>query len=605
MFKEWLDNQKYKEIDFNSPIFPKAKDRDFWNSKYNEEVIKKAEEKLGFEWPIIRASQHMAFKKEGNRVVQETPYFARRNALAALFYGELLEYKGRFLSDIVDGIYIICEETAWTLSAHPALGGQNIPMGFPKHIELFSAETAALLSAIYYGLYDELNKFCPEILLIMKKNIKERILDTYLVRTDYWWFGYGERKPNNWNPWVLSNVLTAYLLMEVERPILDAAIKKLFTEIDNYYNAMPEDGGCDEGFAYWLHAGGKLLEFCDRVYVATKGIINVFDDEKLKNILRYVYRTYIGGDWVVNFADGSPKATSSAVPILAYLCGVRTGDENFLTFAKMRNEYGEKSDTKSPRSFATWQVTRSLSSIIYAKDMQNIADKDFNPDEICVLPDLQNCYMREGKWFYAAKGGFNHESHNHNDVGSFLTFYDNSPVLVDPGCGIYTKKTFSDERYDIWTMQSGWHNLPVINGCEEPFGDEFKCDSFSTEGKATSIEFQSAYQAKAGVKSVKRAISFADGGLNIADNFVFEADSNLVAEHFVTPLDVKVEGKAVIIDGKFSLCADTDCEILLESVDFEGDTSLTNAWETDKMNRIKFVFKTGKKADITISLRRI
>ncbi|MBQ2704940.1 MAG: heparinase II/III family protein [Clostridia bacterium] len=598
MFFEWTDKQKFKEIDFSNHIFPKANDREFWNTKYNVEVVKAAEEYLGFEWPIIRATQHMAFIKEGNRVAQETPYFARRNALAALFYGELLEYKGRFLPDIVDGIYIICEETAWTISAHCAIQGQNIPMGFPRHIELFSAETSALLSAIYYAFYDELNEFCPEILSIMKKNIKERILDTYLVRTDYWWFGYdSKRKPNNWNPWVLSNVLASYLLMEVERPILDAAIKKLFTEIDNYYNAMPEDGGCDEGYVYWLHAGGKLFEFCNHVYLATNGVINLFKDEKLKNILKFIYRPYIWDNWVVNFADGSPKAVSGAVPILAYMCGLRTEDENFFTFAKARNSVCGVLNSS--------QVMRSLYSIIYAKDIESLPDKEFSPDEICVLPDLQNCYIRNGKWFYAAKGGFNHESHNHNDVGSFLAFYDNNPVLVDPGCGVYTKKTFSEHRYEIWTMQSGWHNLPVINGCEEPFGAEFKCNRFDVDGKKTVIDFEGAYDKNAGLKSVSRVIEPTDDSILLTDSFVFENASNTVAEHFVTHLDVRVEDGKVVIGDNFMLTTDTDCEILLDYVDFEGDKSLTSSWGTDKMNRIKFVYKTGDKATISIVLRRM
>lgn len=596
MFIEWTDKQRFKEVDFSAPLFPKAKDREFWNSKYNEDVVKKAENLLGYEWPLIRASHHMAFKKDGNRKAQEVPYFGRRNALAALFYGEVLEYKGRFIPDIVDGIYLTCEEMAWTLSAHPAVEGQNIPMGFPKHIELFSAETAALLAAIYYGLYDELKEFCPEILVIMKRNIKERILDTYLVRTDYWWFGYNS-KPNNWNPWVLSNLLATYLLMEVERPVLDAALKKLFTEIEHYYNVMPTDGGCDEGYVYWLHAGGKLLEFCNHIYVATKGVINVFADEKFQNILKFIYRPYIGGDWVVNFADGSAKVTSAAVPILAYMCGLRTGDKSFFTFTKARNKSGTVLNTS--------QVMRCLYSIIYAKDMQNLADERFNPDDVCVLPQLQNCYMREGKWFYAAKGGHNHESHNHNDVGSFLVFYDNSPVLVDPGCGVYTKKTFSEHRYEIWTMQAGWHNLPVINGCEEPFGAEFKCNRFDVDGKKTIIDFESAFDNSAGLKSVSRVIAPDDEGITLTDSFVFENSTNTISEHFVTPLEVKVEKGCAIIDGRFCLISDTHCEIFLDYADFEGDTTLTNNWNTDKMNRIKFIYKADDKAKISISLRRV
>ncbi|MFF5249487.1 hypothetical protein ACFY3V_34860 [Streptosporangium sp. NPDC000095] len=42
--------------------------------------------------------------------------------------------------------------------------------------------------------------------------------------------------------------------------------------------------------------------------------------------------------------------------------------------------------------------------------------------------------------FLAAKGGYNVESHNHNDVGPFIVALDARPVLVDVGVGEYTAR---------------------------------------------------------------------------------------------------------------------------------------------------------------------
>ncbi len=64
----------------------------------------------------------------------------------------------------------------------------------------------------------------------------------------------------------------------------------------------------------------------------------------------------------------------------------------------------------------------------------------------------------------AAKGGFNNESHNHNDVGTFSLYVNTIPVILDAGVGTYAKQTFGKDRYTIWTMQSNYHNLPMING---------------------------------------------------------------------------------------------------------------------------------------------
>jgi hypothetical protein len=38
----------------------------------------------------------------------------------------------------------------------------------------------------------------------------------------------------------------------------------------------------------------------------------------------------------------------------------------------------------------------------------------------------------------------------------------------------YTRKTFSSQRYEIWTMQSGYHQLPKINGVDQMQGRQYK-----------------------------------------------------------------------------------------------------------------------------------
>lgn len=97
----------------------------------------------------------------------------------------------------------------------------------------------------------------------------------------------------------------------------------------------------------------------------------------------------------------------------------------------------------------------------------------------------------------ATKGGFNNESHNHNDVGNFVVFYDGLPVFIDVGVGTYTRKTFSEERYDIWTMQSAYHNLPTLNGEMQLDGDAFRAKDFdfliSERETSVSMDISGAY----------------------------------------------------------------------------------------------------------------
>ena len=41
--------------------------------------------------------------------------------------------------------------------------------------------------------------------------------------------------------------------------------------------------------------------------------------------------------------------------------------------------------------------------------------------------------------YLSAKGGNNGESHNHNDVGSFVLYCDGKPAVIDVGTGVYEK----------------------------------------------------------------------------------------------------------------------------------------------------------------------
>ena len=94
--------------------------------------------------------------------------------------------------------------------------------------------------------------------------------------------------------------------------------------------------------------------------------------------------------------------------------------------------------------------------------------------DVTWYPETEFCYMKnKNGMFVAAKGGFNNESHNHNDVGTFSLYVNTIPVIIDAGVGTYTKQTFGKDRYTIWTMQSNYHNLPMINGISQKFGQDY------------------------------------------------------------------------------------------------------------------------------------
>ena len=599
MFKKWLSENRVEDFDFSAPLFPPACDRRFWESKKVDYFIEFAETHMGFDWPIIKATDYMAYIKEASRVAQENPYFARRKALLALVVAELFEYKGRFLPDILNGIFAICEETYWGLSAHkpPVSGSYNIPEADIGYIDLYAAETGEILSLAYYFLYDEFNEFCPEILERIEYETERRIIIPYLHHADFWWMGYTERKINNWNPWIISNVLTTFLIMEKRKTYLNRGIVKMMSEIQNYYDAIPEDGGCDEGFGYWNAAGARVFDFCEQLYNSTKGKINLFGDEKFQKMGKYAVFSHIDKNYFVNFADGHTFQSRPDLSGMLYLFGKRIEDESLMCLSKFFIPDWKNVNYGRYR----YQMKYLLYSFINREKIEKLPE--ISHDKKYFLPDLQCSFMRNGKWFYAAKAGHNHESHNHNDVGSFIAYYDGNPVLIDVGCLIYNQKTFSPQRYEIWCMQSDWHNLPVINGVSQKDGWQYKANNFSVKEKATEISFISAYDEGTSCKDVTRKIEFSENGITVEDDFSFTKENNTVSEHFITDKDVVIKDNTAIIGGEFVLDCGDECEISVKAAELDG--LLTSQWKTDTLKQICFNFEAENHKIIKFNLRRI
>lgn len=596
MFRKWLEDHSAADFDLSNSLYPPACNREFWDGKYDPYYVSEAEKYLGYEWPMIRATQYMEVSKTGDRRAQETPHFARRTVLCTLLMGEIAEHKGRFIPDIIDGIFAICEESFWGVSAH--IGGMPTK-DTECCIDLFVAETGSLLAMACHMLKDELDTACPRLIPRVEREIRRRIFDSYIDNTRSPWMGYGY-PVNNWTSWIISNLLTAYLICEKDKAVLARAVDKMMYEINTLYTTIPDDGGCDEGACYWAVSGGSIFEFCDQLYVASGGKIDFFSDEKLLKICQFEYRMYLGSGYFTNFADGSPKVTHSVTGLL-YVMSLRLGDPRFAVLAKDLRSNDPEKENITPVAERDAKIKRRLYEMIYSADIENAPD--IVPAETEFFSRTEVALVRNSEWCIAAKGGHNAENHNHNDVGSFIAYCDSSPVLVDPSCGTYTAFSGGVTRYDIWTNHSGWHNVPEINGQKQKSGREYRACSFRLNGNTIEVSFAGAYPKDAAALSLDRSIFADEAGVTLHDRITL-SDTGTVTEHFITPLSVRVDDYRVLIGEEYILECDTPAEIALDSVDFEGDERLTLYWKTEKMNRIGFTFVTDA-ADVSFTLRRI
>jgi hypothetical protein len=613
--------------DYSWIKYPDYNDRTEWEKfpkELREKYIKEGKKYLDFVWPIVRATEYLAFDRIGDRMVMENPQSERMKALQSLVLAELMEGKGRFMDDIINGTFLFCEQTYWGLSACFYLyknidldNGEkfkpNLPNNEDSIIDLWVGEIGSDLAWIYYFFKDEFNKTSPIVSRRLKYELTNRILEPYYIRNDLWWIRGGIRgNVNNWTPWCNYNVLTCILLVEEDSVKKINGVYKTMESVDLFYNIYPNDGGCDEGPAYWGYAGGKAFEYISLLDKASKGKISIFDHPLIGEIGRYVYRAYIaGGKYFINFADSSPKGQSRAGVIYQY--GQKIEDQTltgFGAFQLSKMKYGEE-----PEITTLGPVLANLFSLDgwekYAENEPLIGEYYF--------PDLQVAVVRDKEgssdgFFMAAKGGHNDEQHNHNDVGSCIIFYNGNPVLVDAGVGTYTKQTFSNERYKIWTMQSDYHNLPLINGISQNQGRNYKAkDSRFTKGKSKitfSTNITDAYPQEAGVENWIREYSFERGEkITISDNFKLKKISGKTELHFITPLQCNTEIPGVVYLKGEDITIQMKYGNNVQNVRFEckeiDDEKLTKVWG-NKMFILVFDIKgisTGK-IPIDISVKK-
>jgi len=131
--------------------YPVAADRVAWESlpaDVRKDMVEGGEKQLKGDWPVLPVSVFMEYKRDGNRSHYEHLRSARRGRLLALTMAECAEGKGRFLDEVLNGLWATCEETYWGLPAH--LGAQKAGPGLPDYaepiVDLFAAETSQQVS---------------------------------------------------------------------------------------------------------------------------------------------------------------------------------------------------------------------------------------------------------------------------------------------------------------------------------------------------------------------------------------------------------------------------------------------------------------------------
>ncbi len=431
--------------------------------------------------------------------------------------------------------------------------GNTLPDKYEPTVDLFAAETGAMLAWTYYLLGAALDTVSPVVRPRMAREIAERILDVNRHRSDFPWQGnLGGHRVNNWNPWICSNWLTCLLAIEEDPRRRAADVHRLLQTLDRFVVPYPRDGGCDEGPNYWGRAGLSLYDNLELLYGATQGQVDFFAEERVREIGRFIYRAHISEDYYLNFADASALVVPEAALTLNY--GVRIADPEMIEFGKwllscqdfLHMGFEDGTGVKKPSSLG-----RALASLFPLQDLEEVAGTPPLCRDVW-LPDTQVMCARDqdgaAQGFYVAlKGGHNEESHNHNDIGAFVVYADGKPLLVDIGVEEYTAKTFGPHRYDIWTMQSAFHNLlPTVNDAQQQPGAQYRAEDMRyrvDDGKAeAALDIAAAYGPKAGIAKWERNLVLVRGeAVRITDTYRLHQAPRSLTLSVITPCQVSWE----------------------------------------------------------------
>jgi hypothetical protein len=520
-----------KEEGKEMKLLKRAQDKDFWVevrnkdcfASYRQELLSLWDKHCTKELPMLTYTDFKRFWDTGDRKTYESKYFSRRlamdaSALLALIYPE----EEKYLSKLMDVIYVICDEYTWCLPAHQKILETNNN----SVVDLFASETGFALAEIYTMLEKRLD---PLIKNRIKAEIERRIITSYMSREPYAWW---ETSGSNWNAVCTGSVACTVMLMF---PELFESLKPRFDRAMEFYlDGFKDDGICVEGCGYWHYGFGFFAVYADAVREFTNGETDYFVREKVKTVSTFIQKMFLSGNACVSFADGG-RTLSYHLGLVHYL----------------KKEYPDDITVYSPRLSYNYdscgRFCLQLRALLWMNE-EYYYNYSESSNEAYFALDSQWFVKTTENYGFAAKGGHNNELHNHNDVGSFIFAKDGRQVLSDLGPGVYTRQYFSKERYDILECSSRGHSVPIIDGKHQKFGERYAAKEARYENGVFSADISGAYALEELV-SLRRSFSFSESRVCMRDHFVYHGNGEII-ERFITLKKPELMGEGEItVDG--------------------------------------------------------
>lgn len=499
--------------------------------------------------PKLSFTEFHTFSLTGTRIEYEIPYFERRGRLLALTIMIMLDESDTYVEALENLVWEICNEYAWALPAHlPDTMERVLASRIPPNrvVDLFAAETAHGLAEMLYLVGDRLSSW---VVSRVKDEIEQRVFQPVFESSYHFlWTAV----TNNWSAVCGGAVGMAALLLVEDRERLAGMQDRVVSAMDSFLAGYGDDGCCPEGVGYWNYGFGYFVYWAEMLYECTGGAINLLEQDKIKRIAEFPGNVMLNDTLCINYSDcnATYRPNTGLISRLCSRLAIAPPDMTRVPSFHADHCYRWPHQIRNLLWTEPERLQRSTESKSqYYTSTDWVVDKRETP---------------VGLLAFSAKGGHNHEAHNHNDLGHFILHVAGESLLADLGGGVYTRDYFGVTRYSHLHTSSAGHSVPVINGNEQLDGEAYRAVVTKYDKDSDRLKFEldltSAYPLDSGIRAFHRAYEWmccqeeAAAQLLITDRFVFEEKENeverSVTEHFISYHKPDIRGSEVTWRGE-------------------------------------------------------
>ncbi len=420
-----------------------------------KEAIDCGNKYLENDWGVLTASMYTNVHHSEYR----DGYIKRRVALSALSLAEHAVKKGRYIEEIINGIWCICEESTWSLPD----GSANLRDVQAPRFDVNSARTASLLALSAHLFRKEL-----------PVSVKKRVLYEVRNRVLNQFSDAKQLTPEN-----CAHALITAMFAEPEEDKRRMFVDKTLAALDIFLNEYKNSSFRASSEQSLYRRSAFVFDILEILYNVTDQKFSVYSDENVKLAAESIYKAHIGNE---GFAEISAEPDGARV----FLFGNRMDYRKLTDFGA--SEFLKIKEKTLPDSY---NLFHKLYSVKYAAKIISYGD-NFDEQESGYI-DSMDIFVKKTKYFSAAiKGGA-------SAAGNFMVYLDNEPYCVD------LEKS---------------HNLPIVNGFTQ-FSNTKNAVCENTDN-GLIVDLSRTYPKDAGIVKWIRSVEAEEKYVIITDDYELE-----------------------------------------------------------------------------------